>query len=171
MATAVAAVAAVAVAGCGLRPGDRDGEVTTALAPEGMALAAIGYDPYDLAVSDPLAVTEPYPEGWRRGWGRRHGGPGAIMRENMLHGEMVVETSDGPSTMLVQRGTVTELSDVEVTVTSTDGFAQTWTFDEDLRVVESRTEVELERLEADAEIGIAGHEDGSPVASLIVITG
>lgn len=176
VALALAAVTTVAVvAGCGSGAPD---EVTTALAPDGTALAALGYDPYDLAVADPLAVTEEYDHGRRWGWHRRGPGHGhghrhgAILREDMLHGELVVDTGDGPVTMLVQRGEVTEITNTGVAVTSTDGFAQTWTFADDLRVVESRTEVERSELSAGTTIGIAGRQaDGSPEASLIVITG
>lgn len=178
VALALAAATTVAVAtGCGSGAPD---EVTTALAPDGAALAALGYDPYDLAVADPLAVSEDYDHGRRWGWHRRGPGPGhghghrhgAILREDMLHGEMVVDTGDGAVTMLVQRGEVTEVTDTGVAVTSTDGFAQTWTFADDLRVVESRTEVDRSELSTGTEIGLAGRlADGSPEASLIVITG
>lgn len=165
------ALAATALAGCGLRADDEDVELTAALGPEGTALAALGYDPEDLAPGDPEATADPQPprgERWEA-WRRRHAAR-VTLRENTLHGEVVVQTTNGTHTVLVQRGEVTEITDVAVTVTSTDGFAQTWTYGDTLRVIESRTTVEARELTQGAEVGVAGHErDGSPIANLIVI--
>jgi hypothetical protein len=158
----IAALTAAALAGCGLRAGSEDVELDTALGPEGTALAALGYDPEDLAPGDPVATDDP--RRWER-WHRRH-----PLRENLLHGEVVVQTDGGTRTVLAQRGEVTDISDTAVTVTSTDGFVQTWTYGEALRVVESRTTIEPQQLSTGAEVGVAGHDqDGTPIANLIVI--
>jgi hypothetical protein len=56
------------------------------------------------------------------------GGPGrAGLRGDMLHGEIVVKTSGGTETELLQRGTLTANAGSTVTVRSSDGFTVTWT--------------------------------------------
>jgi hypothetical protein len=95
-----------------------------------------------------------------------------MLSRDLLHGEVVVETADGARTVLVQRGEVTGRSAGTVTVTSRDGFTQTWTYGDRLRVLESRTTVEPRELAVGAEVGVAGHErGGTPVANLLVIRG
>lgn len=54
-------------------------------------------------------------------------GTGAAGAET-LHGQMTVKKPDGTiQTVLVQRGTVTDVSDTKVTIRSDDGFTQTYT--------------------------------------------
>jgi hypothetical protein len=174
-----AALVVATLTGCGLRAdrGERAEtgvELTAALGPEGTALAALGYEPADLAAADPVATGDPAPA--RRGprweaWRRRHTARVMLSRD-LLHGEVVVETADGARTVLVQRGEVTGRSAGTVTVTSRDGFTQTWTYGDRLRVLESRTTVEPRELAVGAEVGVAGHErGGTPVANLLVIRG
>jgi hypothetical protein len=169
----VAGLAAGSLAGCGPA---RDGaaeepEVVAALAPEGAALAAIGYDPDDLATGDPVAATEPdQADGQRwRNWRARHA-VRVLLHQNLLHGEVVVQTPDGPKTVLVQRGEVTALSDNGLTVTSSDGFSQSWVYAAELRVIEARSTIEPSELAVGAKVGVAGVEvDGQPTARLVVI--
>lgn len=70
------------------------------------------------------------PDGFRHG----RGGLGELGRA--LHGEFVVQDSDGSgtTTMLTQRGSVTARSGSTVTVKSTDGFSLTWTLNGDTRI-------------------------------------
>jgi hypothetical protein len=88
------------------------------------------------------------------------------LRGNTLHGEIVVQTKDdGPRTVVVQRGSVTEVSADAVTVKSTDGFTLTWAFGAKLRVVQDRRTVETSALKTGQEIGVAGIKaDGATTA-------
>ena len=61
------------------------------------------------------------------------------LARNVEHGEMVVKTKDGDKTIDVQRGTVTAITATTVTVKSTDGFTETWTFGNPIHVIEHRT--------------------------------
>jgi PAS domain-containing protein len=152
----IAVLTTTVLAGCGLRPGDDETDLAP-LSPEGAALAALGYDPEEVEPDGD-------PQRWER-W--RHRGE---LREHVLHGEIDVQTDDGPRTVLVQRGEITEIAGSTVTVVSTDGFAQTWTYGEALRVVESRTTIEPRELSTGAQVGVAGHDRaGTPIANLIVI--
>jgi hypothetical protein len=61
---------------------------------------------------------------WGHGPGVAFGGVGA------LHGEFVVETSDGVyETVATQRGTIDEISADSLTVTSEDGYSKTYVLD------------------------------------------
>jgi hypothetical protein len=83
---------------------------------------------------------------------------------------VVVRTKDGNRTVVVQRGTVTAITDTSVTVKSTDGFTLTWTYGDKLRVVEHRATVQPKDVAVGAAVGIAGAKDGDKaVARLIVI--
>jgi hypothetical protein len=173
----VAALGAALLTGCGrLRDrasevGAEESEVVAALTPESAALAAIGFSPEDVAAGDPVAAEEPDPadeQRWR-GWRARHAVRVAL-RHNLLHGEIVVQTPNGPRTVLVQRGEVTEISDTGLTVKSADGFSQSWTFATDLRVIEARGTITPRELQVGATVGVAGVEiDGQPTARLVVI--
>lgn len=177
----VAALAAATLAGCGLAGIDRAGqdgseqtevELAAALTPEGTALAALGFNPEQLATDDPVASADPEPDGagplWRA-WRERRAAR-VMVRQHMLHGELVVQTADGTRTVLVQRGEVTEISDTGLTVTSADGFTQRWSFDERLRVIEARTTIAPQQLSVGAPVGVAGvRVDGDPTARLVII--
>ena len=94
-----------------------------------------------------------------------------LLRKNTLHGEAVVKTKDGGTqTVAVQRGEVTAIDGNSMTVKSTDGFTMTWTFGEDLRVVERRATVQPSEVKVGATLGVAGAKDGDKgVARLILI--
>ena len=94
-----------------------------------------------------------------------------LLRKNILHGEVVVQTKDGGTkTVAVQRGQVTAIDDTSMTVKSTDGFTMTWTFGDSLRVVERRTTIQSTDIKVGTTIGVAGAKDGSGgVARLIVV--
>jgi hypothetical protein len=143
-----------------------------ASAPEGVeaaALTAMGFDVGLTPVTDPA----PAPSGSaapkaghkndRRPLGR------AMLRRNTLHGEAVVQTKDGVKTVVVQRGTVTAIDDKTVSVKSTDGYAQTWTFGNPIRVVERRGTVQPSAIKAGAEIGVAGTKDGGTTSARLIV--
>jgi hypothetical protein len=85
------------------------------------------------------AATDEGP-GWRGPFGnpwhnRPMGHPWHNGMTDMLHGEMVVaKEGGGTETVLVQKGTVTEVSATGVTVRSTDGFTTAYVVDGDTEV-------------------------------------
>lgn len=158
-------------------------EVAAELSPEGAALAALGYDPADIApalAADPAPVSQPSAgpqpgasqsgKDGARPWRQRHKAR-VLLRRNTLHGEAVVRTKDGTTkTVVVQRGEVTALDGNTITVKSSDGFTQTWTFGEPLRVVERRSTVQPEDVAVGAQVGVAGARDGDrTIAHLLLV--
>lgn len=181
-------------AGCGQRgdatlsPSDATEstvEVVEALGAEAGALSAMGFDLADVTLSEPgqgsaakaagNGTVGPSPDASadpRRGerWRARHAYR-VLLRRNTLHGEAVVKTRDGTTkTVVVQRGTVTALTDTSVTVRSADGYTLTWTFGDPLRVIEHRDTIRASDIKVGAEVGVAGAKDGSAtVARLVVV--
>ncbi|MFJ6150491.1 hypothetical protein [Micromonospora profundi] len=181
--TSLLAAVALGASGCGAAevasPPARDAavEVAAALGVEGQALTAMGFDADDLDTQPVAAPASPSPttaekarpkrgEEWRQ---RRQAR--VLLRKNTLHGEAVVQTKDGGTrTVAVQRGEVTAIDGNSMTVKSTDGFTMTWTYGEDLRVVERRTTVQPSEVKVGAKLGVAGAKDGDKgVARLILI--
>jgi hypothetical protein len=185
--TALLAATALGVAGCGPAQGGQSAstetavEVAAATDVDGQALAALGFDPADLDL-DQLAAPAPStsaseqagPQDKRGGkgqeWRKRHRDR-ALLRGNVLHGEVVVQGRDGGTkTVAVQRGQVTAVDERSMTVTCSDGFTMTWTFDEKLRVVERRTTVRSSDIKVGTTVGVAGAKAGDGgVARLIVV--
>ena len=154
----------VGLAGCGV---GNAMDASTDLSPEAQGLAALGVNPADLAVA-PTATPSADPSA---GPAAKHPRLRLKLRKNVLHGEAAVKTKDGVQTIAVQRGNVTAITDTSVTVKSTDGFTQTWTFGANLSVVEHRTTVQPSTVKVGAEIGVAGpHEGSTYTARLIVLT-
>ena len=92
------------------------------------------------------------------------------LRKNTLHGEITVQGKDAVRTIVVQRGTVTAVDTAGVTVKSTDGFTQTWTFGDKLKVVQAKKAVEVSAVKTGAEVGVAGAKDGDKsVARLVAL--
>ncbi|SCE81675.1 hypothetical protein [Micromonospora saelicesensis] len=185
--TALLAAVALGVSGCGAaevasQPArDVAVEVAAAMGVEGQALAAMGFDADDLDVLTVAAPATPTPgaspsakekardkrgEEWRK---RRQAR--VLLRRNTLHGEAVVKTKDGGTqTVAVQRGEVTAIDGDSMTVKSTDGFTMTWTFGDDLRVVERRATVQPSEVTVGDTLGVAGAKDGDKgVARLILV--
>lgn len=182
---------ATSAAACGFA---RGADATASFSPEGEALAAMGFDAQDIAAAEPAfagaevagnaaAAAAPDASGApdvaaskapkRKGladWRKRRLLKVALAR-NTLHGEAVVQTKDGQTiTVVVQRGTITELSDSSVTVKSADGYTLTWRFADNLKVVEKRETVQPSDVKVGMEVGVAGAKDGaSGVARFIVI--
>ncbi|GGQ54977.1 hypothetical protein [Couchioplanes azureus] len=98
---------------------------------------------------------------------RRHG-LRKQLRKNTLHGETTVRAKDGVRTIVVQRGTITAVDARTMSVRSTDGFTQTWTFGDKVRVVQDRKTVEVGALRTGAEIGVAGARDGDRAMARLV---
>jgi hypothetical protein len=148
-------VVILGLAGCSTSGGETD------LIPEAQALAALGVNPADLQAAPTTSPSAGQP---------KHPRLRTKLRKNVLHGETVVQTKDGVKTVAVQRGTVTAITDTSVTVKSTDGYTQTWTFGPNLSVVEHRATVQPSAVKTGAEIGVAGPKDGTTyTARLIVI--
>ncbi|ASW57218.1 hypothetical protein [Plantactinospora sp. KBS50] len=184
----LAGVGALGLTGCGVAGRASDTaeqtavEVAAAMGADGQALAAMGFDTAQIAAADPSADpsategaegAEPS-AGPGRGqraeaWRKRHQAR-VLLRRNTLHGEVVVQTQDGTKTVAVQRGTVTAITDTSMTVKSTDGFTETWTFGPQLKVVERRTTIQPSDVKVGTELGVAGTRDGdNGVARLVVI--
>ncbi|NES17316.1 MULTISPECIES: hypothetical protein [Micromonospora] len=181
--TALFAAAALGLAGCGPAQVAQETaketavEVAAAMGADGQALAALGLDAADLDV-DPVAAPAPSASAGaqdKRGgkgqeWRKRHRAR-VLLRKNTLHGEVVVQTKDGGTkTVAVQRGQVTAIDGRQMTVKSADGFTMTWTFDDQLRVIERRHTVQSGDIKVGTTVGVAGAKDGDGgVARLIVV--
>ncbi|MGN9907921.1 hypothetical protein ACTMTJ_10275 [Phytohabitans sp. LJ34] len=155
-------VLAMGLVGCGGGPvgpaGGAAVEVAAAMGAEGQALAAMGLDP------SPSASPSAAPDRKERRKAR------VLLRKNVLHGEVVVQTKDGTKTVAVQRGEVTEIGDSSITVKSTDGYTASWSFAADLHVVRHSSTVKPEEIATGTQVGVAGAKDGEKfVARLIVV--
>ncbi len=158
-------------------------DVAAELTTEGQALAAIGFQVVDIqpgaaempaateAAADPSpsATTDTGQERTKPGM-RPHRLNRVLLRRNTLHGEVVVQTKDGTKTVLVQRGEVTAITDTTMTVKSTDGYRQTWTFGDPIHVIDRRTSVRSKDIAVGTQVGVAGTRDGdASTARLVVI--
>ncbi|GIJ10620.1 hypothetical protein ACFFMR_15395 [Micromonospora andamanensis] len=173
---------AFAAAGCAVGRAERNAtqesavEVVAAMGAEGQALAALGLDPAELdpdaTVATPVEATpsagtkrQERAEEWRKRKAAR-----VLLRRNTLHGEVVVKTRDGGTkTVAVQRGKVTALADDKITVRSTDGFTRTWTFADDLRVVERRKSIESTDIKVGTKLGVAGALNGEQAQARLIV--
>jgi hypothetical protein len=174
-----AAIGVTGLAGCAGNGGDLAGTPAGSVVEEysdeaADGLEALGFDT-DLvayaAIAPSASPTTPGPKGDRREK-RRERVEGLRHRfgKRALHGEFVVQTKDGVKTLVVQRGTVTAITDTSITVKSADGFTLTWTFGDKLRVVERRTTVQPKDVAVGTEVGVSGAKEGDqPVARFIVI--
>ena len=155
---------------CGVGPGPTGASepavAVADVADEAYALSAVGLQTGLEADPEPSASDSP---GLRKGKERPHGAR-KFLRKNTLHGEITVQGKDGVKTIVVQRGTVTAVDATTVTVKSTDGFTQTWTFGDKLKIVNNRKPVEAGAIKTGAEVGVAGAKDGDKnVARLVAI--
>jgi len=160
----VATVGLIGLTGCGLRDGAAPAEPAIELTAEEQALVEMGYEPRQVLPG--THSSEDADKGYRhrpfKDW--RHPG------KRVMHGELVMSTKEGPKTIVLQRGEVTEVSDTSMTVESTDGFTLTWTFGDNLRVVERRRGVNGDALQAGDKVAAVGAKsDDGGVARLILI--
>jgi PPE-repeat protein len=165
--------------GSGTASGQTAVDVAADLSPEAQALAALGFEPGGIEPAGYPAEASPDPspsasagtdkERAKPGWRKRHLNR-VLLRRNILHGEAVVQTKDGTKTILVQRGQVTAIDDTTMTVKSSDGYTQTWTFGDPIRVFERRNTVQPKDVAVGTQVGVAGTKDGdTSTAKLIVI--
>ncbi|MEU6072722.1 hypothetical protein [Micromonospora sp. NPDC047074] len=184
-ATTLLAVVALGVGGCGAaevagQPARETAvEVAAALGAEGQALVAMGFDAGDLDVEPMAAPASPTASPGADREKRRERAEErrerrqarVLLRRNALHGEAVVRTKDGGTrTVAVQRGEVTAVDGDSMTVKSTDGFTLTWTFGDDLRVVERRATIRSTDVKVGTTVGVAGTRAGDGgVARLVVV--
>ncbi len=151
-----------------------------ALTTEGQALATMGFDTQDLAAEPTGAAEAPAadpsakpatgadkPTGDRRE--KYQAARRVVVNRHVLHGEVTVDTKQGPKVVVIQRGTVTELSPTSITVKSTDGFTQTWVLNKDTHVVHAKNPVTLSDVKNGIEIGIAGTKDGSTLTARLIV--
>ncbi|MFI2661875.1 hypothetical protein [Micromonospora carbonacea] len=184
-ATSLLAAVALGVTGCGPAQVAQDASREVAVD----VSAALGFDPGDLdlmaapapAGADPTQSGSPAPASGepgakeRRGdraqeWRKRRQARVLLRKKNTLHGEVVVGTKDGGTkTVAVQRGEVTAIDGASMTVKSTDGFTMTWTFGDDLRVVERRKTIQPEAVRVGATVGVAGAKDGDAAKARLVL--
>lgn len=143
IALAAMVCAAALLAGCA------GGAVPLVATAETEALAAMGVDRQDLD----------------RGEKRLK----VMLRRNVLHGEAVVQTKDGPVTVMVQRGEVTAIAKDSVTVKSSDGFTMTWAFHPELRVVEKRASIQPSEIRTGAAIAVAGPKHGERTQARLIV--
>jgi hypothetical protein len=175
----LAAVGAVGLTGCGVgrAPAQEAVDAAVATDAEAQALMALGFNPVDTQPAgamdpraDPSARTDDKANPDARPGDRKRHQVRGFLRRNTLHGEIVVQTDDGTRTIVVQRGTVTDIDGDSMTVRSTDGFTLTWTFGDQLRVVERRKTVQPDDVKMGTEVGVAGAKDGDTgTARLIVV--
>ncbi|MEV6595823.1 hypothetical protein AB0M36_03055 [Actinoplanes sp. NPDC051346] len=148
--------------GCGASgagPSAAPAAVAVDVAGEAYALTSVGFETGLEGEPDPGASTGPKE--------RKHG-LRKQLRKNTLHGETTVRAKDGVRTIVVQRGTVTAVDARTVSVKSADGFTQTWTFGEKLKVVQNRKAAELSALKNGVEIGVAGAREGDKAMARLV---
>lgn len=132
----------------------------TALTGVAVATTAIADD--ETTTSEGTSTSEDAATGERKPG--KHGGFGGMkglagkalgMGMGMLHGEVVVENSDGDYvTQQVQRGEVTAVSDASITVVSEDGFEATYALDAD-------TKLKRDREDGAAQVGDTVHVVGA----------
>jgi hypothetical protein len=176
---ALGAVAVLGVAACG----PLGAAAAVDMSPEASALSALGFDPDQVvpaADTSPSPAASGAPDTKAKPGASAH--PGAkhpelrrltirrALAKNVEHGEVVVKTKDGDKTIDVQRGTVTAISSTSITVKSSDGFSETWTFGSPIHVIEHRTTVQPSNVTTGETVGVAGTRSGSNLtASLLVI--
>jgi len=178
------AVSGFTLAGRGLLSGPLDRSLpwssVAGMGAEGEALAALGFDPDDITPAEladlKLNAPAPSPSATAGPKAKGHGDRGkrlkarVLLRKNTLHGEAVVQTKDnGTQTVLVQRGQVTAVDGDSITVKSTDGFSLTWSFADDLRVVERRNTIQPKQLAVGAQVGVAGTKSGDGGSARLVV--
>ena len=94
-----------------------------------------------------------------------------LLRKNTLHGELTVQTKNGPRTVVAQRGEVTAADAAGLTVKSADGFTLTWTFGDKLRVRQGGKDAERAAITTGAQVGVAGAKDGAATVARLVRLG
>jgi hypothetical protein len=165
MLLALSTLALAGLAGCGVAAGTT---TPADLSGEAAALQTVGFDTGLEAAPAPSASADAK-AGAKAGAKVKHPRIAIrrYLRKNTLHGSVTVQGKDGVKTIAVQRGTVTAVTATSVSVKSTDGFTQTWTFGKPLRVVQDKKKVATSALKTGETVGVAGF---STAARLIAIS-
>jgi hypothetical protein len=162
-----AMIGVLAVGGCGVNSTDAV-SLAADSSPEAQTLVGMGVNPALLA-----ADTSASPSASASASGAHPGKLRRIrveLRKKMLHGEATVQTKNGTETIAGQRGTVTAVTSTTVTVKSTDGFTETWTFGSPIRVVRDKKAGQVGDVKTGVQIAVAGPKtDGTYDARLIVL--
>jgi hypothetical protein len=175
LATAALGTAMLGAAACG-----PFGPSTADMSAEASALTALGFTPDEaVPVGDPMpsasgtagvAPNGPAKPGRAGHPGMRRLTIRRALARNVEHGELVVKTKDGDKTIDVQRGTITAITSTTVTVKSSDGVSEVWTFGSPIHVVEHRTSVQPSAVTTGETVGVAGTKSGGALtASLLLI--
>jgi hypothetical protein len=169
---ALTTAALVGLTACGAGP-----VASPDLAAEASALQAVGFEtgleapaPAPSA-SDPASASAPAKSDRAEKRQQQRQNVRKYLRKNTLHGEIAVQGKDGVQTIVVQRGTVTATDGRTISVKSADGFALTWTADDQLKVVQDRKKVEASAIKAGAEVGVAGVREGTATTARLVAIG
>lgn len=130
---------------------------TIALGAGGVAYAASGTTPTPSDSAPAEVAPEDLPDGVRPHGGLMHAGA-----FGMVHGEMVVETDDGSyETVATQRGTIDEITEDSITVTSEDGYTATYVLDETALESDHPAMADPADLAAGDEVMVMAGVDGS----------
>jgi hypothetical protein len=149
-------------------PASADG-VDADLGDEAFALAAVGVETGLQQAPAPAASGAAAAGKDRKDGKARPGAARKLLRKNTLHGEVTRQTKKGTRTVVVQRGTVTASGTGTVTVKSTDGFTQTWTFADKVRVRANKQKVEVSAVTPGAEVGVAGVKAGAVTTARLIV--
>lgn len=157
------ALGGLALAGCGANGAATPAAASADVADDALALQQVGFDT-GLADAPSPSASAGSGDAPRRQVRK-------YLRKNTLHGEVTIQTKkQGIKTIVVQRGQVTAVTATQVTVKSTDGFVLTWTFGDQLRVVQDKKAVDKTALKTGEQIGLAGTKEGAATdARLIAI--
>jgi hypothetical protein len=189
LALATAALAGIGLLGLtacqqGVTAGSAGDDTSTTLTAEETALTTLGYSAEDVITDAPAGDGTPAPsasgsvapsgKAGKAGSSKhprlKRLGVRRALARNVEHGEIVMDTKDGPKTIVVQRGTVTAISATSISVKSADGYTATWTFGSPLHVIEHRATIQPKDVAVGAKVGVAGTKQGdADVATLIVI--
>jgi hypothetical protein len=157
-------------AGCdAVRPGDDMETVSVDVADDGVESAALAALGVPASAADLAPAVAPSTTAGPAGKNALRHRIRVRLRKHMLHGEVVVQTKQGPQTVVAQRGTVTAKGDGTLTVKSTDGFTLTWTTNTDTKVVAAGAKSSLDQVSVGAQIGIGGIKSDPQTARLVVV--
>jgi hypothetical protein len=132
--------------------------VAYAAAPAPTAAPGAASAAVQTSTADNAGSEEATPQRLRRGL-HRFGAHG-------LHGEFVVQTKEGATkTVAVQRGEVTAVDTDSLTVTSVDGFEQTWALTDNTRVRKNGEQADIAALEIGDWVGVIGEKAGDDLTA------
>jgi hypothetical protein len=173
-----AAVALVGLAGCArLRDRAVDDAELSDLSWDAQALQTLGYDSVDISVTGAAADTVTDGSDSAASATTDDGAPGRRGRhprlryvfQHALHGEATLQTDEGLKTVVAQRGTLTQVTDTTITVSSSDGYTVTWTLGGSSVVVVDRARSTIDAVAVGTEVGVAGSREGDTVTLRLLV--